>query len=417
MAPDPSTGTELSSAVALPSPPRSPTTDRTPRPGRSGAGVAGVPRDDPDTPPEGRRWPRWILRPALIYLVSRAVTWTTLAVTTLFTHQSILQEVDRWDSRWFLRAAALGWPRHLPFDHGHVAGSTIAFFPLFPLSIRWLSDATGLSLLAAGITITTVTGLTAMVGVWALVRHYADQASADRATLLVALFPGSFVLSMVYSEGFALTFLAFGLLALLQKRWLLAGLLGLLASFTTPVALAFEVSCLWCAYRELSVDRNWQVLAAPILAPLGFVYYQVWIWQHTGNFNAWRLTERGGWKSYPSLVYAFHTVAVFVRDPIATNKTDDLLFVCTVLVVAAAVVAVRSSMPTPMVLYGLSAAALGMISAPIGLRPRFIFLAFPLIIAVGTRLRDRAFATVASVSAAFLIGFTVFEVASWRIFP
>src|SRR5665213_644542 len=142
MAPDPSTGTELSSAVALPSPPRSPTTDRTPRPGRSGAGVAGVPRDDPDTPPEGRRWPRWILRPALIYLVSRAVTWTTLAVTTLFTHQSILQEVDRWDSRWFLRAAALGWPRHLPFHDGHVAGNTIAFFPLFPLSIRWLSDLT-----------------------------------------------------------------------------------------------------------------------------------------------------------------------------------------------------------------------------------------------------------------------------------
>ncbi len=53
----------------------------------------------------------------------------------------------------------VGWPRHLPYDHGHVAGSTIAFFPLFPLSIRWLSHLTGLSLLAAGITITTVTGL------------------------------------------------------------------------------------------------------------------------------------------------------------------------------------------------------------------------------------------------------------------
>ncbi len=358
-----------------------------------------------------------MLRPAIIYLVSRAVTWATLAVTSLFTHQSILQEVDRWDSRWFLRAATLGWPRHLPFDHGHVAGSTIAFFPLFPLSIRWLSDLTGLSPLAAGITLTTVTGLTAMIGVWALVRHYADQASADRATLLVAVFPGSFVLSMVYSEGWALTFLAFGLLALLQKRWVLAGLLGLLASFTTPVALAFEVSCLWCAYRELSTERNWRALAAPILAPLGFVYYQVWIWQHTGNLNAWRLTERGGWKSYPSLVYAFHTVAVFVRDPIATNKTDDLLFVCTVLVVVAAVVAVRSSMPTPLVLYALSSAALGMISAPIGLRPRFIFLAFPLIIAVGTRLRGRAYVAVAAVSTVFLIGFTAFEVASWRIFP
>ncbi len=436
MPPDPSLDTELTSTVGLPSrrtrrASLSDTSTVAPPPGAADPFPTSVEAVDAGTepatettdaaPPTGSppaaRWPRWIVRPALIYLVSRVLTWTTLAVTTLFTHESILQEVYRWDSRWFLRAAALGWPRHLPFHDGHVAGSTIAFFPLFPLSIRWLSQLTGLSLLAAGITVTTVTGLTAMIGVWALVRHYADQSSADRATLLVALFPGSFVLSMVYSEGFALTFLAFGLLALLQRRWLLAGVLGLLASATTPVALAFEVSCLWCAYRELNPGRNWRVLAAPILAPMGFVLYQVWIWQHTGNLNAWRLTERGGWKSYPSLVYAFHTVGVFIKDPIATNKTDDLLFVCTILVVVAAVVAVRSSMPTPMLLYGLSAAALGMISAPIGLRPRFIFLAFPLIIAVGTRLRGRAYLTLLSVSAAFLIGFTVFEVASWRIFP
>jgi hypothetical protein len=358
-----------------------------------------------------------VVRPVVIYLLSRAVTWATLAVTALFTHRSILREVDRWDSRWFLRAALPGWPRHLPYQDGHVAGSTIAFFPLFPLSIRWLSHVPGLTPLAAGIIITTVSGLTAMVGVWALVHHYSDGPSADRATLLVALFPGSFVLSMVYSEGFALTFLAFGILALLQRRWLLAGLLGLLASATTPVALAFEVSCLWCAYRELADHRNWRAVVAPILAPLGFVGYQVWIWQHTGSLTAWRLTERGGWKSYPSFVYALHTVTVFVRDPVAANKTDDLLFVCTVLVLVAAVVAIRSSMPTPMLLYGLAAAALGMISAPIGLRPRFIFLAFPLIVAVGTRLRGRAYLGAAAVSTAFLIGFTAFEVVSWRIFP
>jgi hypothetical protein len=256
-----------------------------------------------------------------------------------------------------------------------------------------------------------------MVGVWVVVRHYADRQAADRSTLLVALFPATFVLSMAYSEGFALTFLAFGLVALLRRRWLLAGLLGLLASATTPVALGFEVSCLWCAYRELVPDRNWRSLAAPILAPLGFVGYQLWLWQHTGHINAWRLTERGGWKSYPSLVYAVHTVVVFVKDPIATNQTDDLLFVCTAVVVFASVVAIRSSMPRPVLLYGLAAAVLGMISAPIGLRPRFILLAFPLIIAVATWLRGRAFVTVLAVSTALLIVMTAYEVSSYRIFP
>jgi hypothetical protein len=183
------------------------------------------------------------------------------------------------------------------------------------------------------------------------------------------------------------------------------------------VALGFEVSCLWCAYREIVPDRKWRSLAAPIVAPLGFVAYQLWLWQHTGHLNAWRLTERGGWKSYPSLVYAVHTVVVFVKDPIATNQTDDLLFVCTALVVFASVVAIRSSMPRPVLLYGLAAAVLGMISAPIGLRPRFIFLAFPLIIAVATWLRGRAFVRVLSVSTLLLIVMTAYEVSSYRIFP
>ena len=188
-----------------------------------------------------------VLRPVVIFLVSRAVTWTTLAVCAAVTHRSLAAEVDRWDGRWFLRAVVSGWPVNLPYRHGHVAASTVAFYPVFPLAIRWLSDLTGLSPLAAGLTVTSVTGLSATVGVWLAVRHYADRGAADRATLLVAMFPGAFVLSLVYSDGIVVTCVAFGLLALMTRRWFLAGVLGMIATGTSPIALAFEVSCLWCA--------------------------------------------------------------------------------------------------------------------------------------------------------------------------
>jgi hypothetical protein len=367
--------------------------------------------------PTHRNWHRWILRPIAIFVVSRIVTVASLAVATTISHKSILWEINLWDSKWFIRAAEYGWPSHLPQTNGHVAGNTIAFFPLFPLLIRWLAHLTGLSLLASGILITSVTGLTAMIGVWLLVRHYADQAAADRATLLVALFPGSFVLSMVYSEGVAITCLAFGLLALLQRRWVLAGVLGLLATATTPIALAFEVSCLWCAYQAIVKDRNWRALAAPILAPVGFVAYQVWLWAHTGNLLAWRLTERGGWNSFPSLGYPVRIVTEFLRDPIATNKQQDLLFVGIVVTVILVVVAIRMKPPTPMLLYGFTAALLAAIAVPVGLRPRFIFLAFPLIIALGTWLRGRQYLVVLSVSTVLLCTITAYTVCSFRIFP
>jgi hypothetical protein len=256
-----------------------------------------------------------------------------------------------------------------------------------------------------------------MIGIWALVRHYADQKSADRATLLVAMFPGTFVLSLVYSEGIVVTCVAFGLLALLQRRWLLAGILGMLATATTPIALAFEVSCLWCAYCELVKNRNWRVIAAPILAPLGFVAYQLWLWVHTDNILAWRVTERSGWSSYPSIAYPAHLVATFLRDPVATNQQQDLLFVGIVVTVIAAVFALRSRMPMPMLLYGLAAASLALVAAPVGLRPRFIFLAFPLIIAVATSLRGWAYAAVLSVSIVLLGVLMGYSVTSYAIFP
>ncbi len=370
---------------------------------------------------EVRRWavrpPRWVLRPVVIFVASRVVTVVTLFITAAVTHQSLDAKVDRWDSRWFLRAANHGWPTHIPPGQGPPVRSTIAFFPLFPLTIRWLSAVTGWSLLTSGVIITSLTGLTAMIAVWMLVRHFADQPSADRATLLVAVFPGSFVLSLVYSEGVAITLLALGLLALMQRRWVAAGVLGMLATATSPIALAFEISTLWCAYRAIAGRRDWRSLAAPVLTPLGFIAYQVYLWRHTGQLNAWRITERKGWYSYPSLLYPVHLVVEFVRDPVANTITTDFLVVGIALAVFGAVVAIRTRLPMPVLLYGLSAAILGMVAAPVGLRPRFVFLAFPLIIAVGVWLRGRVYWAVVSVSVILLATLMAYSITSWKVFP
>ena len=58
-----------------------------------------------------------------------------------------------------------------------------------------------------------------------------------------------------------LTCIALGLLALLERRWWLAGLLGLLATATSPIALAFVLSCAWCA--------GWAAWREPEPAPAG----------------------------------------------------------------------------------------------------------------------------------------------------
>ena len=127
----------------------------------------------PASPAGPRRRPA-LVRPTVIYLISRLVTGAALAVAAITTHVSFATAVDRWDSRWFLRAAATGWPQHLVTVHGRVTGTTIAFFPVFPLAIRVLAHLSGAPLLVTGAALSSLTGLSAVVAVWFLVRQYGD---------------------------------------------------------------------------------------------------------------------------------------------------------------------------------------------------------------------------------------------------
>jgi hypothetical protein len=382
--------------------------------------VVGAAPDQPTTTPDplvgGHRF-GWVVRPTLIYLASRVVTYLAMVAALPASNHTLAWEIRRWDSAWFIRAASEGYPAHLPMVNGHVGSSPIAFFPLFPLTMRGLSALTGLPLLASGTAISLFTGLTAMVAVWALVRLYAGERAADRATLLLAVFPGTFVLSMAYAEGLVVTFVALGLYALLKGRWVLAGVCGLLATAASPVALAFVVSALWCAGREIHQRRNWRSLAAPVLASLGFVGYHAWLWQHTGDLMAWRQTELGGWHSYVSLAYPVELVGNFFRDPVAATITTDLLVVGMAATVFGVVIAIRQRLPMPLLVYGITAALISLVSAPVGLRPRFVFLAFPLILAVGVWLHGRALVITASVSAALLFGITLYSVTWYSVFP
>ena len=368
--------------------------------------------------PESRlRGAKWILRPVVIYLASRLITLLTMLVGGAFAHRTVSSQINVWDSKWFIRAAGLGYPSRLPMIHGHVAASPIAFFPAFPLTFKWLSELTGMSLLISGAIVSGVTGLTAMIAVWMLVRDYAGSKAADRSTLLLALFPASFVFSLVYAEGMIITLAAVSLLALLHRRWLVAGVAAALATATAPIALALVVSCAWVALRAIMKDRTWSALAAPLLAPVGFIAYQVWLWRHTGDISAWRQTELGGWHSYLSAAYPLHIFRAFFASPFGTTATIRVVFVSILVTVVFAVVALRSRLPAPLLLYGLSVAAVAILTRPIGPRPRFLMVAFPLIVAVATRLRGKPYIAVVSLSTVLLIGLTAYSVLSNSVFP
>ncbi len=381
--------------------------------GRTGAIGEPVSPAGQTTPRPGR----WIPSTALIaYLACRVATVVAVAVADLSTHNSVVFDLTRWDGAWFLRAVHQGYPSHLPMFHGHVVANPIAFFPLFPLVVR-AGVAVGLDAGVAALVLSGATGFTAVWAVGLLARRLAGDSAGARAALLFAVFPGTFVFSFAYSEGIVVTCVAFGLLALLDRRWWLAGVLGAVATAASPVALAFVVSCVWAAAVAIRRDRRIGALVAPVLAPLGFVAYMAYLRVHTGQLTAWRLTERGGWKSYPSLVYPFQIVWKFLSNPLSPTLTGQILVAGSVAAVIGVVLMIKERQPAPVFLYGLCAVGSAAVSLPVGLRPRFLMLAFPLVIAAGTRYSGWTHRILVATCVVLLALMTALEAGSNAVFP
>jgi len=353
-----------------------------------------------------------------IYAASRLTTMLAMAAAAVISPDYAFGDIFfRWDGRWYLAAAATGYPHGLPAP-GLVQGdaqSTIAFFPGYPLAIRGLRAVTGLSVRQAGLLLAIVFGATTAVLLWWLVCRVTDADGADRATALFCFFPGSFVLSMVYAEGLMLTLALVCLLALVDRRWVVAGVAAGLATAVRPNAVALVAACAWEAARALR-RKEWTAVVAPLLAPAGIVAFFGFLRARTGSGSAWFDVEERGWgERFDFGINTWHKFARVVRDP-----TGDLNEILTTLglifLIVGGYLLVRSRLPSVLTAYTAAVALLAVGAQILGPRPRFMLTAFPLVIAVALRARGLVFSVVLASSAMLLAALTVVSLTTnWAI--
>lgn len=342
---------------------------------------------DIDTVATGR-WPVWAV-PLLGWLASRALVVVAIAVGNRLqgSGQTVLDALHLWDGNWYLSAAA-GYA-----ERGAVGGQPLpqvnfAFFPAYPLAIRTASAVPGVSPLLAAVGLNLLFGGLAVAGVWELTRRISGRRAADRAALLLSFFPGSVVLSLVYSEPLMLTFAVGCLLALLARRWTVAGLLALAAGATRPNGIVLAACCAWAALAALRRDGDRTALVAPALAPLGFLGYLGWLWARTGDPTVWFRVQREGWGE--RIDFGRRTIAeIAVLAPGGEALTPTILLqVMGLLFAAVALVLLwRWRPPAVVVVYTLGILALALLSQTLGARPRFLLTAFPLVVAVAVAVR------------------------------
>ena len=184
--------------------------------------------------------------------------------------QRLFDPWANWDGQWFIRIASNGY--HL--EHSE------AFFPLYPLIIRYVEYITGNYVLAG----TIVAWVAIALALWLLYRIVAARFDATVAAWTVAFlsfFPTSFYLTSVYSESLFLLFSVAAFYFAERRHWALAGLAGMFSVLTrnTGLFLVIPLALLMVEQEDAEGWRGWaRAVLRPrtlwlLLLPLGMGIY------------------------------------------------------------------------------------------------------------------------------------------------
>jgi hypothetical protein len=155
-------------------------------------------------------------------------------------HYSLAHVIEAWDGNRYLIIAAHGYayvPGNLRRD------SLFAWFPGYPGVIDAIAWIPGVGPVRAAFALTIASGL---VAAWGLARLVVLVTGDSRVALITvalwALAPGTIVLVMLYPEAMFCALAAWSLVALVERRWLTAGLLAALSGTVRLSASALAVA-------------------------------------------------------------------------------------------------------------------------------------------------------------------------------
>ncbi|MDQ6724804.1 MAG: hypothetical protein M3066_01300 [Actinomycetota bacterium] len=220
-----------------------------------------------------------------------------------------------WDGWWYTGIARRGY-RFFSMDRQ----SPVAFFPAYPLLMRWLAPWGGGPVLA-GIGLTVASGMGAAILLHRWCARVLSLRTARIAVLLLLLYPFAFYLmGAVYGDALFLFATLAAFVALEYDRPVVAGLAAALATSTRPVGVAVILGLWVVALERKGVVRGrgprraqgWAEVrsrftsadAGLLLAPVGLAGFCAFLWIRFGRPLAFMDTAGArGWDQPPG----FHT--------------------------------------------------------------------------------------------------------------
>lgn len=232
---------------------------------------------------------------SIIGVLSRKVLAMYGTDQTTWTKHAWLDIWGVWDTGWYVGIS----------QHGYTPGSlhqvisqetNIAFFPLYPLIMRFLGLVTG-NYYLAGLIISNICLIISCVYLYRLVRLDYDEDTSIKSIKYLLLFPVSFILSGVFTESLYLTLTLMCFYYARTGKWHLAGIIGFFLSLTRSVGVLIVLPLLYEGLMPLLREneslksfRNSMHKILPLfylsLVPLGTISFMILNYHLTGDFMA-----------------------------------------------------------------------------------------------------------------------------------
>jgi hypothetical protein len=299
----------------------------------------------------------------------------------------ILDVLTAWDGAWYMSIVNKGYPRTIqPNVTFEVLDARAAFFPAYPLLVRAFDRVLPGGAVTTALMVNFVLGAVAVLLIGVMARRLYGVEIAKKAMIVTAMFPGSLVLSLAYTEALLITVAAGCLLCLMDERWLWAGVLAAIGTAARPNGIALVGACAVAAFIAIRTRRDWWSLIAVALAPLGFIGFQLFLTHQTGESGVWFRVQSEAWKEGTSfgMTAIRNTVDAFAHP--LTSPTDTITAASMLVLGFLVYAAWRYRLPWPTIAYCAGIVVLMITPSTVTARPRFLLTAFPLFISVAAYL-------------------------------
>ena len=330
-----------------------------------------------------------------IFLITRLVTWylgytSYKLLEPVNAHRYVWNYVSDkridiwavWDSGYYIDIAKNGYSEKLSTNKETLNQANYAFFPLYPLLLRFGYNMIHNEVLF-GVIISNISLLFASIFLFYLVKLDFDEDTAQYSLLFLYAFPTAFILTSVYTEALFLCLSLASIYCGRNSNFLLAGIFGFFCALTRNLGLLL-IAPLFLFAIENKTDfwRKTSQYIQILFIPLGTLLYSLYVNSITGNFLSFlSIQEAWGRKLGSPITY--------ILEGVRSNLYKDSFTSIFVILAIPILLLIYKYLKTPYFLYSVALFFTPLFTG-IASMPRYMLVIFPIYICLALLAKKSA---------------------------